>query len=98
MISKITFEHPVTQLLLRTLAAVFGGYAFSYGATSALVLLLPWQPPDIVFFSILFPAVFYLVAVLRAFATPTALLAWRDLTLASLLTGGLAVIAKGAFS
>lgn len=91
---RLFFNTKTAQSILRILAAVFGGYAFTYSLVSALVLLLPWPPADVVFFSALFPALFYLTALLWAFAAPTAQRAWRDLLAAAMFAGILALAAN----
>ncbi|MDF2569067.1 MAG: hypothetical protein K0R55_671 [Sporomusa sp.] len=67
------------QVILRILAAVVGGYWLTYSCLTALALLLPWPRLNVVFFSALFPALFYLGTLLWAFAAPTAQRAWRDI-------------------
>lgn len=80
--------------IARILAAVFGGYASTYSLMAALVLLLPWPPADVLFFSALFPCIFYLAALLWAFAAPTAQRAWRDLLAVTIIAGSLAFAAS----
>ncbi|MBP2636024.1 MAG: hypothetical protein H6Q72_1931 [Firmicutes bacterium] len=65
--------------ILRVLAAIFGGYALTYSALAALVLLLPLAPIEVVFVSPLFPGLIHLGALLWAFAAPTAWRAWQDI-------------------
>lgn len=90
---RLSINTKTSQSILRMLAAVFGGYAFTYSLMAALVLLLPLPPADVVFFSALFPCIFYLTALLWALAAPTAQRAWRDLLGATLFAGGLAIVA-----
>lgn len=73
------------QIILRILAAVFGGYALTNSMLAALALLPPWQKVDALFFSSLFPALSYPAAVLWAFAASTAQRAWRDLSAITLI-------------
>lgn len=86
-------KDPTNQIILRILAAVFGGYALTYSALAALALLLPWPKIDILFCSVLFPPFLYLAAILWSFGAPTAQRAWRDLLTAILCCGLLALIA-----
>lgn len=81
------------QMILRMLAASFGGYGLTYSALRALALLLPWHRVDVVFFSALFPSVFWLMTLLWAFAAPTAQRAWRDILGLTMVCGILAVVA-----
>lgn len=92
---KDLFHSPAqpVQTILRVLAAIFGGYALTYSALAALVLLLPWPKVDVVFFSALFPAPIYLAALLWAFVAPTGQRAWRDLLAATIAFGLLALVA-----
>ena len=82
---------PVTgqpaESILRVLAAVFGGYALTYSALAALVLLLPLPPVEVVFFSPLFPGLIYLGAFLWALAAPSVRRAWRDILLLTAVCG-----------
>lgn len=82
---------PVTgqtaEIILRVLAAVFGGYALTYSALAALVLLLPLPPVEVVFFSPLFPGLIYLGAFLWAVAAPSVWRAWRDILLLTAVFG-----------
>lgn len=82
-----------TQIILRILAAVFGGYALTSSMLAALVLLLPWAKADALFFSVLFPPLFYTGALLWAFAAPTAQRAWRNLLVVTFSCGFLALVA-----
>ena len=82
-----------TQTILRILAAVFGGYALTSSMLAALVLLLPWSKADALFFSVLFPPLFYTGALLWAFAAPTAQRAWRNLLVVTFSCGFLALVA-----
>jgi hypothetical protein len=90
---KSAATDPTNQIILRILAAVFGGYALTNSALAALALLLPWPKIDILFFSVLFPPFLYLAAILWSFGAPTAQHAWRDLLTAILCCGLLALIA-----
>lgn len=89
----LTSTDPTNQIILRILAAVFGGYALTNSALAALALLLPWPKVDILFFSVLLPPFFYLAAILWSFGAPTVQRAWRDLLTAILCSGLLALIA-----
>ncbi|QDR82930.1 hypothetical protein [Sporomusa termitida] len=84
---------PVTQTVLRILAAVFGGYALNASVLTALALLLPWPKVEILFFTALFSALIYPAVLLWVFAAPTAQRAWRDLLNVILLSGLLALVA-----
>ena len=75
------------------LAALVGGYGVTYSALAALALLLPWPRVDVVFFSALFPGVFWLGALLWAFVAPTAQRAWRDILRVTIFCSILAVAA-----
>lgn len=81
------------QIVLRILAAVFGSYAFTYSALAALTFLLSWPRVDVVFFSALFPSLFWLGTLLWAFSAPTAQRAWRDILGATVFCSVLAVVA-----
>jgi hypothetical protein len=89
----LTSTDPLDQTILRIIVAVFGGYALTATFLAALSLVLPWPKADILFFSLLFPPLTYLAAVLWAFAAPTALRAWRDLSMATLANGIVAICA-----
>lgn len=87
-----TLQRPIQQILLRIIAAVFGGYVVTYSALAVLALLLPWPRVEVVFFSALFPGILWLGALLWAFAAPTARRACRDLFGAAALFGILALV------
>ena len=91
LIKRLNRTDKTTQTILRILAAVFGGYLLTCSVLAALALLLPWPKADILFFSVLFPPLTYLAAVLWAFAAPTAQRAWRDLSSVILICGLLAL-------
>lgn len=80
------------QIILRILAALVGGYGLTYSALAALAFLLPWPRVDVVFFSALFPSLFWLGALLWAFVTPTAQRAWRDILGITIFCSILAVV------
>ncbi|SFM13321.1 hypothetical protein [Pelosinus propionicus] len=82
-----------TQTILRILAAVFGGYALTSSIMAVLVVLLPWEKADVLFFSVLFPPIIYTAALIWAFAAPTAQRAWRNLLVITLFCGILALAA-----
>lgn len=77
-LSVISQTQPA-EFILRALAAVLGGYALTYSALAALVLLLPLPPVEVVFISPLFPGLIYLGALLWSFAAPTVRRAWQDI-------------------
>lgn len=91
---------PAIQIILRIFAAFLGGYILTYSGLAALALLLPWPRVDVVFFSAIFPSLFWLGAILWAFAAPTALRAWRNILWVIGFCGSLDLIAawvhKGA--
>ncbi|GBG57007.1 hypothetical protein SPFL3102_03712 [Sporomusaceae bacterium FL31] len=88
-----TATDPTNQIILRILAAVFGGYALTNSTLAALAVLLPWPKVDILFFSVLLPPFIYLAAILWSFGAPTVQRAWRDLLTAILCCGVPALIA-----
>lgn len=79
-----------TQTILRIVAAIFGGYVLTGSVLAVLALALPWPKVEVLFFSILFPPLTYLTAVLWAFGAPSARRAWRDLAFTVLFCGALA--------
>ncbi len=68
--------------LSRLLAALLGGYLFTYAFTAALARLLPLAPGDAVIAATLPSFAIYTVAVLWAFGTRSARRAWAGLLLA----------------
>jgi hypothetical protein len=70
------------QVLSRVLAAILGGYVFSYAVTAALARLLPLAPEDALIVATLPAFVFYTLAALWAFAARDAWRAWAGVALA----------------
>ena len=70
------------QILSRTLAAVIGGYAFTYAFTAALARLLPLDDVDSVIVAGLLSFVIYTFAILWAFAARHQWSAWMGTALA----------------
>lgn len=81
------------QLIVRILAALFGGYILTYSALAALALVLPWPRLDVVFFSALFPGFLWLAALLWAFVAPTPSKAWGGILGGATVCGIVAVVA-----
>ena len=71
------------QILSRSAAALFGGYALSYAASACLARLLPLSAADAVIVATLPAFVFYTGAILWAFASRDAVRAWAPLALAA---------------
>ncbi len=69
-------------VLSRVLAAILGGYVFSYALTAALARLLPLAPADALIVATLPAFLFYTLAVLWAFAARDAWRAWAGVALA----------------
>lgn len=90
---KIFFATNNGQLILRILAALFGGYILTYSALTALALLLPWPRLDVVFFSALFPSFLWLAALLWAFIAPTVYKAWGGILGGTVVCGIVAIVA-----
>ncbi len=68
--------------MLRSLAAVLGGYFFTYACTAALARLLPLARPDAVMVASVPSFALYTAVAVWAFAAPSAALAWLPLALA----------------
>ncbi|MGR1215544.1 iron transporter [Metapseudomonas otitidis] len=66
-------------VLSRVMAALLGGYAFTYAFTAALARLLPLHPVDALLVASLPCFVVYTLAVCWAFAARSALRAWLGL-------------------
>ncbi|MBB4817215.1 hypothetical protein HNP29_000572 [Pseudomonas alcaligenes] len=75
---------PVTS---RVLAALVGGYAFTYALTAALGRLLPLHPMDAMVVATLPSFALYTLAILWAFAARDAWWAWGGAALALPLAG-----------
>lgn len=73
----------VWATLSRTVAAIFGGYAFTYACTAFLARLLPLTPQDALVVATLPAFVIYPLAILWAFACRSATRAWLGLALAA---------------
>lgn len=72
----------MNAVFARTMAAVFGGYAFTYAFTACLARLLPLERIDALLVASLPMFVVYTLAVLWAFAARDAWRAWLGLPLA----------------
>ncbi|WP_394561016.1 iron transporter [Aquipseudomonas alcaligenes] len=70
-------------VLSRTLAAILGGYAFTYAFTACLARLLPLTPQDALVVATLPAFIIYPLAILWAFACHSATRAWLGLALAA---------------
>jgi hypothetical protein len=68
-------------MLSRIVAAVLGGYAFTYAFTAALARLLPLQPVDALIVATVLSFAVYTGAILWAFACRSATRAWTGLAL-----------------
>ncbi|EMD99733.1 MULTISPECIES: hypothetical protein [Stutzerimonas stutzeri subgroup] len=66
----------------RTLAAVLGGYVFTYCCTAALARLLPLAKSDAVVVATLAAFIIYTAAILWAFGCRSAWRAWAVIALA----------------
>lgn len=71
------------QIVSRSSAALFGGYALTYAASACLARLLPLSPADAVIVATLPAFLFYTAAILWAFASRDALRAWWPLGVAA---------------
>ena len=74
------------QILSRSAAALFGGYALSYAASACLARILPLPAGDAVIVATLPAFIVYTAAILWAFASRDALRAWAPLVLAAPLS------------
>lgn len=70
------------SVLSRVLAAILGGYVFSYACTAVLARLLPLAPVDALIVATLPAFIFYTLAALWAFAARDAWRAWAVVPLA----------------
>lgn len=68
-------------MLSRIVAAVLGGYAFTYAFTAALARLLPLDPVDALIVATVLSFAVYTGAILWAFACRSARRAWAGLAL-----------------
>ncbi|WP_460419345.1 DUF3649 domain-containing protein [Pseudomonas sp. microsymbiont 2] len=68
-------------MLSRIVAAVFGGYAFTYAFTAALARLLPLEQVDALIVATVLSFAVYTGAILWAFACRSARRAWAGLAL-----------------
>lgn len=93
LLRELCSKSRTVQTVLRSIAAVFGGYALTVIMPAALALLLPWPKVDALFFTALLPALIYPAVLLWVFAAPTAQRAWWNLLVVLLLCGSLALIA-----
>lgn len=69
-------------MLSRIVAAILGGYAFTYAFTAALARLLPLDKVDALISASLLSFAVYTGAILWAFACRSAARAWAGLALA----------------
>ena len=74
-------------ILLRAIAALFGGYALAHTLPIALFAALPMVRAEASLFAIQLSFVVYAVAVLWAFAARRAWQAWMGLLVPALLSG-----------
>lgn len=72
----------MNAVFARAMAAVFGGYTFTYAFTACLARLLPLERVDALLVASLPMFVVYTLAVLWAFAARDAWRAWLSLPLA----------------
>lgn len=88
-------KHPVVQLLLRFMAAIFGGYGLTYSMMKAISFLLPWQKhtETVSLCEWLLPLV-YLAAVVWAFVAASAQYAWKVLLIGTTLVGAVTLLAS----
>ncbi len=85
---------PGLGVALRTLIAVFGGYALAACATAALSVWLPTAPATAVITANLLSFLIYTVAVLWAFSTRSAARACAGIMAPTLLLAGLAWLGR----
>ncbi|CAD5106409.1 DUF3649 domain-containing protein [Zestomonas carbonaria] len=78
----MNFDHPAWSVLSRTLAALLGGYLFTYAFTAALARLLPLDKVDAMVVATLLSFVLYTLVILWAFACRSAWRVWAGLALA----------------
>lgn len=82
--NKMTFNWNV---LSQTLAAFVGGYAFAIASSFAMIpvslLIFTANHHDAVFIGLLTSYVFYIAAIIWCFNKQNALIAWRDMFIAS---------------
>ena len=69
-------------IVSRTLAALVGGYVFTYAFTAALARLLPMEQVDALITATLLSFAVYTLAILWAFSCRSAKRAWAGLALA----------------
>lgn len=78
----MTTASPVWAVLSRCLAAVLGGYAFTYAFTAALARLLPLVVSDAMIVATLASFLVYTLAILWAFGCRSLWRMWGGLALA----------------
>lgn len=76
------------DILSRTIAAIFGGYALASLCTTACAILLPGARAEAVLTGMLLSFAVYVCAFLWAFAAPSASRAWFGLLLPALFLAG----------
>jgi len=93
--SLLLSNHPAVQLILRFMAAIFGGYGLTYSLMKAISLMLPWKKhtETISFCEWLLPLV-YLVVILWAFVATSAQYAWKVLLSGIVIVGSAALLAS----
>ncbi|AXI02189.1 DUF3649 domain-containing protein [Aquirhabdus parva] len=77
-------------------AAILGGYVFASAITVFLSLALPGPRAEVVLFASLLSFIFYLLAVIWAFAAKTAWRAWLWLILPTLVLATISYLIKRA--
>ncbi|MCQ2999463.1 DUF3649 domain-containing protein [Pseudomonas syringae] len=77
---------PTWPTVSRIIAALFGGYLFTYAFTSALARLLPMDKIDALVISTLLSFAVYTLAILWSFACRNAWRAWAGVGLAAPLS------------
>lgn len=96
IIKELFFSnHPAVQLILRFMAAIFGGYGLTYSLLKAISLLLPLQKhtETVSFCEWLLPLV-YLTTIVWAFVAASAQYAWKVLLSGIVILGAIALIAS----
>ncbi|TBU92649.1 DUF3649 domain-containing protein [Stutzerimonas kirkiae] len=78
----MSFSRVTWPVLSRILAAILGGYLFTYAFTAALARLLPLEKADAVIVATLPAFVVYTLIILWVFACRSAWRAWMGIALA----------------
>lgn len=87
-------SHPVIQLMLRALTAVFGGYGVSYSLIRAVSLWLPLSHTEATFFCGLLLPLVYLTVFVWAFTAESVQCVWKGLLGVGLISGAMIVLAS----